>query len=261
MKTVSIEIEGFSTDIQVKDSWNELSAEECFAAAYILFDDITTYERAVKLLLLLGGPKNFELISSLDEEAIHSLIQLTNFFIDTPGPSNNPLKYYKQRHLGFNSFYGPADNLSNVVFSEWILADTYFSRFASNQDENELNKLVAVLYRPFDKNRSKSAGDDREKFNENEVSNRLSQVEKWPKEQRLAVFLFFSGCKALLAQRFPNVFTKRDGQTPDRFGWMSLYDELLGGKFGLDETLSQTNIYMVFLSLERAAEKSNKNER
>ena len=45
-------------------------------------------------------------------------------------------------------YYGPADAFQDLTFCEYRIAHGFFAEYARNGKPDDLNKLIAVLYRP-----------------------------------------------------------------------------------------------------------------
>jgi hypothetical protein len=82
------------------------------------------------------------------------------------------------------NLHGPNDALYNITYHEYIEAHTHYVAFVKNHDDNDLNMLVATLYRP-----------KKQKFNEELVVKQAKQIAKLPYHIRYSVYLFFRSCE------------------------------------------------------------------
>lgn len=104
--------------------------------------------------------------------------------------------------------------------------------------ENWLNRLVATLYRPIDKRKEKHAEDRRIPLTDAGIRFRLAIVNKIDLSTKLAVLMWFDGCRAQIIQAFPAIFPKptpKDAKNPLHAiqaksskggGWIDIISEL-----------------------------------
>lgn len=118
-------------------------------------------------------------------------------------------------------FFGPHDALQDISFAEYRITHGYFTDYLQSHSENDLNHMIAVLYRPakrflwlkqflpsFD-------GQKREPFTSKSnplfLEQRVKAISKLPLAVRYGIFLYFSGCEEFLAKGTVNV----DGKAID----------------------------------------------
>jgi hypothetical protein len=150
------------------------------------------------------------------------------------------LKWYQG--LGAR-LYGPRANFRNLRFAEFIFADTFYQRYLQTQDETQLDRLVATLYRcqriGYNPDSPTYGGDRREDFNENLLDARTRSVAKLAHHVKYAVLLWYRGCRQQLETRFEYVFTSDNQQQASQSGWGEVLHELAGGVVNLDATAEQ----------------------
>lgn len=89
-------------------------------------------------------------------------------------------------------YYGPGEALLNVTFAEYRVAYNYYRQFITNRDDNALNSLCAVLYRPA---RTGEVNEDiRINFNPYTVHNRTIRFRKLPAEIKFYILSWFAAC-------------------------------------------------------------------
>jgi hypothetical protein len=101
-------------------------------------------------------------------------------------------------------YYGPQSGLQNCTFCEYRMAYSYFKSYINTEQEDDLNHLIAVLYRPQRKLfwlRKRLPGFDGQqrtlftaKSNPRFLEVRAKQIGRLPMSVRYGIFLFFSGC-------------------------------------------------------------------
>lgn len=200
-----------------------------------------------QLLYLIENTLTFLIGENIDEAK-----KTKTIYIDTQ-LTDNLLPSFK---IGFTVYYGPSDNLFNLTFKEFILAETYFSNYTQNSDQTSLNKLIATLYRPKSKTYNPHSpdykGDIREPFNDFLIEMRSKDISKLPMIYKVCITLYYQGSRRWLMKHFPHVFSGSSSKK-DPFGYMSLVDSLTGGDVTKTDVVRNSMLYDVMLRLERAA--------
>lgn len=263
MKSVKVDIADNGSELlftEVASTWNEIDAKVYASICGILMGKASRYDKGATICTLLFHKNARKLITQLDAESQYGLLQLVNFLFEDSGPTKNLIPEIKLDVFGINKLYGPSDLLKNVSFGEWIYADEYFTQFCKTNDIAFLDKLIAVLYRHYSFKNTRTKEDKRSDFNETKINISSVAIARLKPAIKFAVFFFFAGCKQAISTRFPHVFVKKTSSKPEGTGgsWLDVYDELLGTKFGTQKELTATNIYTIFLSLERASINADK---
>ena len=168
-------------------------------------------------------------------------------------------------------YYGPDDALVNLTFYEYRIAHGYFHEYLKNDDEDALNRFIAVIYRrrkPFLwilKHLPWYDGEQRRhissKSNPIYLKNRVKDIEKLSMAIRYGIFLYWSGCEEFLATGQPVIDgTKIDlsilfSKTPDQgnsngIGLVGLLYTLSEGKvFGDIRETDDQNLFDVLVKL------------
>ena len=220
---------------RVAATWDELSREQVRLLLPILYGAYTdaNQQRIEVLEVLLGVSR--PLILRLSAVQLLEIFWLTDFLLLEPVtrtiqvlPSVKPARLTP-------TYYGPADELSNISFLEFAFADAYFVAYANAGEAQWLDQLVATLYRRARQYRKGLAvGDRRLPFNENLLEAEAARLARLPKLTRLAIYTWYRGCRHALEQRYPLVFTAAGEQQekghPD--GWGYVLREMSGQAFG-----------------------------
>lgn len=88
--------------------------------------------------------------------------------------------------------YGPDNALTDISFLEYKDANLYFRNYSQSKDEADLNRLVAVLYRP------KYILSKKIKYNPEKLDKRALKMAKLPFNVRFGIYLFYSACENFL---------------------------------------------------------------
>jgi hypothetical protein len=247
METLQI---GTSTK-QVPSTWNELRRRQLLDVLAELYRPAAP-DRRLQLLRILTG-YNLPLLTSLDVDVLAQLLPLTDFLTSEDHLLTEqllPTIGVPGRHFTEKPtmWHGPRAHLQNVLFGEFIFADTFFVLYCLHGTENFLDQFLTVLYRPERRGASPDDadwnGDVRQAFNEHQLEARTPRVRHVAALEKLAVLTWYRGCRTQLAQEFPDVFvaadedaTSRPNRAPD---WSRVLRKLAGGAFGaVDQTAGQ----------------------
>lgn len=160
-------------------------------------------------------------------------------------------------------YIGPADIITNLKFNEYKTANICLSRWTNSMKEEDLNKFCATLYRPRDKNQNPNSkdytGDQREKFNDFILDERAKVWRKVPIEDRVCIFLFYTGCLNFLKRKFTRVFPQGiavnlpDEKFVDPFDSYQTMTESLshGGEIRIDE-INNEYVWQILYRIEKA---------
>ncbi|WP_044403408.1 hypothetical protein [Lacinutrix sp. Hel_I_90] len=147
-------------------------------------------------------------------ENVNTISRLVNGYFTTKTENRKETKvinmdFYVQKlpliEIDGHKFYGPSDALFNTTYGEYLKLIHHFNAFASTADENELNNLIATIYRP-EKENYKSVktkidydGDRRRKYNPNLTPIYADILSALNYETKYAIFLFVSSCQNYIA--------------------------------------------------------------
>ncbi len=195
-------------------------------------------------------------------DAMSELTRLSNLmdgFFTTEIRNNQPVSVFKLDFIRnfipkiCGKYYGPADALTDITFCEYRQAHNYFNAYQNSGSDDDLNHLIAILYRPKKKFlwliKRLPWFDGREKITFSSKSNplflekRTKKIAKMPLPIRYGIYLFFSGCEQFLATGTPTI----DG-IPIRLS--VLYEKSEGsssdpgtGLYGILCTLSESKVF------------------
>ncbi|TPG71977.1 hypothetical protein [Hymenobacter nivis] len=236
---------------QVPSSWNELKRRQLLAVVAELYAPARPGRPLRLLSVVTGFP--LPLLGTQPVVVLAQLLPLAHFLEAEDQLLTEQLLPTLQlpgRHVTERAvtWHGPRGHLRNVLFGEFIFADTFFVLYALHGKAEHLDKFLAVLYRPRRVGASPASadwtGDVRLPFNEHQLENRTPRVGPLGILERQAVLTWYRGCRAQLAQEFPDVFVaadedakKRATKAPD---WARVLRKLAGGAFGaVDQTAGQ----------------------
>jgi hypothetical protein len=133
---------------------------------------------------------------------LSDLSQYTDFVFDVTKFNRFPEKLKS----GFNTFYGPADRLTNLTVKEYSFADLFYYQYTVEKDKTALDRLVTTLYRPLgDVNHPQ---DVRMPFFKEKLSHHAPHIELMREDKKLSILLAFGGSREWIENQYPHVFPK-----------------------------------------------------
>ena len=152
------------------------------------------------------------------EENISRIAELMDCFIELQEEEGNrefKLKSVRNFIPKILNYYGPGNCFQNLTYCEYRTARGYFKSYVLDGKEEDLNKMIAVLYRPskrlwFLQKYLKSSDGERRivfksKNNPIYFLSRTKKISKVPFHIRYAVFIYFSACEDFLKTGKPEV--------------------------------------------------------
>lgn len=150
------------------------------------------------------------------------------------------------------NLYGPDSHFANVRFAEFSVACTYYQAYMDSQSIDVLDYLIATIYRPKADNARPDSPDKRIPFEQHHLSERVRIVRRLSAEKKLAVLMYFAGCMAELALRYPLLFSGGGTNARDVIGsarpssdWLDFIRHLPADKFGSLEHIENSLIHPV----------------
>ncbi|MEM8564947.1 MAG: hypothetical protein AAGF85_00705 [Bacteroidota bacterium] len=225
---------------QAASEWNELNEKQLLEVLRLISTSTKVKEfrlHIVKLLLDLSWFQ-FKLVNTVQ------FIQLFDYFRwieEGISLTRCPIK------ILLKTYYGPADELSGFTGLEWILADDAYIRYRDGE-ENALDELIAVLYRPLDP--ETSSHDKRETFNSNALEHRAKFLAQVDPLKKLAILRFYESCRQEWEQIYHRVFSGVESNA-ENYGWAEVFLAIAeSGSLGDLEKIEQTPITTIFLKMQ-----------
>ncbi|GAA3954113.1 hypothetical protein [Hymenobacter algoricola] len=248
---------------QVPGTWNEVTRLQLLDVLRILYGPESTWPQKLRLLSVLSGV-NLSVLLELPAVQCVQLYDLTDFVFDEEQCLTQqllPVLMLPARHdKARTKWVGPRSEFRNLLFGEFIFADTYFRAWATHQSAEALHLFLAVLYRaqvpglsPRD---PRWQGDQREAFNEHRLEHFASKLCHLDDATKLAVATWYRGCRRQLEQEFPEVFDVHEtdaGGSQQAGDWGRVLRKLSGGAFGPVDTTARQNVRVLLAEMQDAA--------
>lgn len=138
-------------------------------------------------------------------------------------------------------FHTPHLMLYEISVEQFLTADSFYSRYSTTADQKFLNRMLATLYcdnfRSLDLEFAGEAMGRRQYF------------------RRFAAFMWYSGVKAWLKQRYPYIFTEStDEPTEPDATVMNILSMLNGGDITRNEQILKAPMHQAFYELNQKIE-------
>jgi len=294
MKTITINSDKFNLPTR----WNELTPVQFRHIAMLSLQQLTPTEFKLKAALLLLGitvepvpennlkgescyyvrhEKNTYLLSTHQLMAIAEPMKFLFDIVETDEGHNYQLhcKLFRQLipeiKVSGHTFYGPDSALTNILFKEYIRAETYFAEFLSKKNKADADRLIATLYRQQAKDYNPEdvnfTGDRREPINDFLIDNRAKVISKLDEVTRQAILMWYEGCKNFLSTKYARVFEegeqkKGSAKQQDIFeGYMRLLATLSNNDATKTEDWLNINLHMVMLTMDNMRQQQEEMEK
>lgn len=194
---------------------------------------------------------------------VTALFPLTEFVKKENTLTDFKLKRFR---IWFTNYYAPADELKNLTIDEFRFTDAAYITYKNTKNEDYLDVLVAILYRPKRKEYYPKAveykGDIRQDFNENLVVQHAKKMSKLSLHKKQLIYLTYEGARNKIINECPHLFSGDDTKKQGRdFGFSGLILELSGTKFGTFTETCKVYVKTAFNLLEMEAQKAEKRKR
>jgi hypothetical protein len=236
--------------VDVPTCWNELSPWQLEQVARLLYsnpDDV--YKFRIELLRILLKLKWHHLLM-LKGERLIDLFPFVSFIEKDISLTDNKMEAIKFKE---GLLYGPIGDFSTLTAEEWTEADQAYLDFSQTGSDDALNRFVAILFRERVENITPShpdwKNDYRIPFHEAHVKPRIELFERVDKFWKLAVILWWKGCRSEWEEVFERVFREK-AEGPESFGWQETILKLSGAEFGDFEKTQTTHMYKLMLKME-----------
>ena len=258
---------------EVPASWNELTGKQLVRVIKIITGPYLPEVQRIRLLqvllrwswwklaLTLGMLRFWELPShqsslrklELFSKAVDRTVrmaeaaeELTAFIFEGNTLTRNLLPHYR-------GHYGPADSGANLRMAEFAFAENYFLAWKQNSSTADLNKLIAVLWRPGVNSKQRRAeGDVRNRFVPSLLEAHAAKVDRWPIEVKMAMAIIYDGMRKSKLQG-NMVFDGKHEEAESLYGlWSVMRMVAKAGHFGTFSQVEELYVDTVLMELNEA---------
>lgn len=244
MHKVDFEYKGVHYNGEYATKWDELTKKELldYSDALLHYKDdelcITILHRFLKF------PS--EVFFSMQMHEIRDLFPTITYLFPNELSSIRLIIDEIQSRFRLCTFYGPGLNFRNMTVGEFAFADSYLLKYKQSKDVNDLNTLLAAIYRP-----ASIAGafrfflkdaDVRVMFNDRIAKRSAKRFRNIPEHIKKAAMFNFLSMRTYVVKTNPELF-KTDGESENIFGWAGVMYNLAGSELGTLKDIQQMLLF------------------
>jgi hypothetical protein len=251
-------------ELTAPTSWQALSEAQVVFVAHVLSQQPSKEELTVRCLLKFTGlhpvpiggrlRKNYTLLNlpvpslyrykrkivAISDEIIAGCCRQLAFLAEPPGLMLCPSV--------IAGLYGPDPQLSRNTFEEYLMADGYYGDYCQTRDRTCLHRLMGVLWRK----KAKPYADKHLTTNARRIGRSASF------DQQQAVFLWWTGLKLWLKEKYADLFTGDSGDpSDDDDAVMNMLYAMTGGRAHENRQVLETPVHEVLHALNTKARQIN----
>lgn len=262
-----------SCDVKFAENWDELTTKQFLFIAknwdawkqLILSGGDLLQLRSLLVIELCGvtGRRNrkklCDMLAFVDEATNTNILGCVDFVFKKLNLTKNHLPKLK---IGwFKWYYGPGDRLNDISIEEFSFAYSAYINYNRTHDVDQLNNLVATLYRPCGDLNAQRNGEVKQPFNYKLIG-RYSEKMCWLNDgYKQGVLLFFMGCLEYFKNKYPEVF--RRAEKNEVSGTGTFFDtvvDMSGGEFGPFKDTKNENMHVIMRALNKKIKNSKNNK-
>lgn len=206
-------------NFKIPQKWNDLSEFQLKMIGRFMFNnrneqvETRIFKQVVLSLLIVPKPTVKNIIKSvilLLQVPFSELEQYTDFIFDEKELLTRfPAKIKIGRWPLRKTVFGPAQRLANVTIEELSYADTFYYKWITEKNTDDLHRLTAILYRPTRWNRPPSSEDRRIPFSNLLLESNSRITDAIPLPVKFMIAHTYYGCRENFINRHRNVFPRK----------------------------------------------------
>jgi hypothetical protein len=267
-----------NVDLKMPESWDQLSRKQLLYVCRLLNLNLSELKFKAWVFIRFTGikplpkkvfsdrvyyffrKKNTRFFLTPDE--FHWFCNSANFLLSESKLTKNNFPVFR---ILWKRFFGPSNCCYNISVMEFLVAERMIDAFHKTNQLKYLHLLCAILYRRQSRahrpNTSNYNGDRREPFNDYTFEKR----ERWfcllPVSKLFAVYVFFTGCRNLLIEKYPYLFnTQNVSSEPVNHAEIlkQVMVALNQGDLTKNKVIRQTQLWEAFGHLNELAKQAQK---
>lgn len=207
--------------LQIPEGWHELTPSQ-FVVAAQLYTDRMDDNSFLKRFYGLSD----KVVRHLDDYQKYKLIEWVEFIQDARIPHSR----FFLLSLPGTELMAPGPRLEGMCFQQFMMVDTFFSKYIETEDVSFLDTMISYLYTAkeehfilFEKEKDAVLLD---------IDKHLSIVKSLDFEVKYAVFLNFIFIKKWLSHAYTHLFPESEADTTDKkmqqVKWLDIFDSFVG---------------------------------
>lgn len=234
--------------VNLPATWNELTKDQLVPLAGLLHSKFASvYEFRIKALMALTKLNLIQMLALGDR--IIDLYPFIEFLEAENELTQNKIESVTIGRWRKHILFGPIGNFETLTADEWTEADDAYLEFKREFTEGSLDRFMAILFRNPAPDAHQIKRDFRVPYSEGSEKYRLPLIQKVPRNTKLAVILWWTGCRREWESVFERVFSAK-GEGPESFGWQETILKLSGTVFGDHQDTQSTYMYKLMLQME-----------
>lgn len=259
--------------LYLPESYNELTGEQLIKINALLLTEIPKPMLRLKLLQVLLKLNMYRFFK-LDADCKHRILfydRMEDEFLVNDEEEESSIDWiFKKNTLTeqllpvYRDMYGPRKEFDNLRVNEFHFAEICYFDYITHENIEDLDKLIAVLYRPCKKNYDfvkDSDADARIAFNANELAFYATKIAAWPMEVKTSILCFYDGNREYIRELYQDVFSSSEESKAE--GSAGMYDiirQLAGTKYGNFKEVEQLYLHDVLREIESSMEDNRRQE-
>lgn len=237
---------GWTFERKIPSSWAELSAKQVLFIAPRLMamrPDIANVKDEILTMLFKMRKKHLRRLNIGQMNGYHKAL---NFMFEKIELQQNPLPRVRRKLIRYR---GPKEKLKDLRFGQFVIADTYYVRYLKHRQQEDLDMLIASLYK------------SRKKFDASVVEKVARRMAGMSQEKKLAILMFYTGCRKYINGRFPLLFPKTESKEKKKKSgggsWASVLVNLVGDSPAEKDRVENLDLYFALSYLESQVKQTN----
>lgn len=236
---------GKEKQLVLPSEWNELSKKQLIALADIKHNEKDAVEQLIKALHILTGMGAIRFMF-LPKDVIVNASEHIKWVFEENTLTTQLIPYH-------GDFYGPDSHFDNLQMHEFNHAEMAYQELISTKEPEYLDRLVAILYRQakpdYDHDRNPDA-DHRIPFKYGDITWHMGLVSRWPEKVKLAILLWYDGCRMELIDSYPLIFNKSEANDQNLYqGLFTLMHSVAGEKYGNFDQVENSFVHKILMAL------------
>lgn len=240
-------------NFKAPDNFNALTKAQLLKVVRLIFSDAPDIDKKIAATKHLYGLKWWHLFLFTPAQMAYM-----NTFCSWLFDGDHRLTENKIDKISTGLFkknlYGPMGDFETLKGSEWTDADSAYMSFLETTEEENLDNLIAILWRPRNKAinpKSESFKKDiRIPYNPHTVERRAKQVSKIDSSIKYAILLWYRGCRMDWEDMFEKVFKGGTKEQVENYGWTETIQKVSGKLFGNLNDTEDTYMYKILLNMQ-----------
>lgn len=225
--------------------WNELSQKQLITLADIKHNEKDPVEQLIKALHVLSGMGTMKFLFLPKDVIVNASEHIKWVF------EENTLT--TQLIPEWSNFFGPDSHFDNLQMHEFNHAEMAYQELVITEQPEYLDRLVAILYRQgkpnYDHERNPDA-DHRIPFKYGDITWHMGIVARWPEKVKLAILLWYDGCRMELISAYPQIFKKSEAKDQNLYeGLFNLMHSVAGEKYGTFDEVENSYVHKILMAL------------